>query len=85
MSDFLEFEDLPSTDTPINATNLNHNTGAFALLIGTKTDTWSSSSTYNVGDIICYKYKLYENKTGNNTSTAPNLDTTNWEETSILV
>ena len=79
----------------INATNLNHiETGIFdndALIkkvleiIGIDADTWVSTDTYNEGDIVIYQNRLYKNITGNYTTTNPAEDTTNWEETTILV
>jgi len=51
--------------------------------LGIDTNTWSSSSVYNEGDIVVSNFMLYKNKTGNNTTTAPSSDTTNWEITGI--
>ena len=77
-------------ETPISASNMNVaqeqlqnevetniNTN-----LGTETDTWSSSSSYNAGDIVIYDGGLYQNRTGENSS-APNTDTTNWLFVSI--
>lgn len=67
-----------------NKANTSDITNLLAVL-GIDTTTWSSSGTYAKGDIVVYSNKLYENKTGTNTATAPSSDTTNWDETSILV
>lgn len=79
----------------INATNLNKIetgiydndsliTGIFEM-IGIDTNTWVSTDTYSLGDIVVYQYRLYENITGNYTTTNPASDTTNWNEITILV
>lgn len=48
---------------------------------------WSEFYGYafdiTIGDRIIYNGSEYKNKTGSQTSTAPNLDTTNWENTSL--
>lgn len=70
---------------PKNNESLEILDGDILNILGIRTDTWSSSGTYAKGTVVCYKRTLYQNKTGNNTATTPNSDTTNWEETSILV
>lgn len=42
------------------------------------TDTWSSSTTYGLNDVVVYKNEVYKNITGTSTSTNPSSDTTNW-------
>lgn len=69
---------------PKNENTIEVYGGDLLAILGIKTDTWSSSDTYDTGDIVCYNRTLYENLTGNN-STSPDTDTTNWQETSILV
>lgn len=79
----------------INATNLNkieqgifNNDALLSVLlevIGIDADTWVSTDTYSLGDIVIYQNRLYENITGNYTTTNPASDTTNWQETTILV
>lgn len=54
------------------------------VALGLDTDTWSSSSSYAIGDIVIDDNKLYENITGNN-SARPSTDTTNWELVPIIV
>lgn len=51
--------------------------------MGVYTDDWNSSSTYAIGDIVIYDNRIFRNLTGTNTETTPDLDTTNWEETTI--
>jgi microcystin-dependent protein len=51
--------------------------------MGVYTDTWSSSATYNVDEITIYDNRIFKNLTGTNTATTPDLDTTNWEETTL--
>lgn len=53
--------------------------------LGLYTDTWTSSASFSIGDITIYDNRLFENLTGNNTSTTPDQDSTNWSEVSILV
>lgn len=53
-------------------------------LLGLDVDDWSISKTYEIGDTCCYDNKIYYNLTGNNTSTTPDLDTTNWEFEPII-
>ena len=79
----------------INATNLNkiedgiYNNDALITkvleIIGIDADTWVSTDTYNEGDIVIYQNRLYINISGNYTTTSPDEDTTNWQETTILV
>ena len=79
----------------INDNNLNHieegifNNDALLLVllevIGIDADTWVSTDTYSLGDIVIYQNRLYENITGNYTTTNPASDTTNWKKTTILV
>lgn len=51
--------------------------------MGVYTDDWNSSTTYAIGDIVIYDNRIFRNLTGTNTETTPDLDTTNWEETTI--
>lgn len=53
--------------------------------LGLTTQTWSSGTTYSEGDIVVYNNLLYQNITGSSTTTNPASDTTNWEQTTILV
>ena len=53
--------------------------------LGLTSDTWTSGGNYSKGDIVVYNNLLYQNKTGTNTTTNPSVDTTNWEQTTILV
>lgn len=41
-------------------------------------DTWSSSGSYGINEIVVYENEVYENITGTSTSTNPKSDTTNW-------
>jgi len=51
--------------------------------MGVYTDNWTSSATYNVGEIAIYDNRIFKNLTGTNTATTPDEDTTNWEETTL--
>ena len=78
----------------INATNLNHiETGIFdndsmltsiLTTLGINTTTWVSTDTYVEGQSVVYNNKLYKNISGNYTTYAPDEDTTNWMETTML-
>lgn len=78
----------------INATNLNKiENGIFnndAIItsimttLGINATTWVSTNTYVEGDSVVYNNKLYKNITGNYTTTNPESDTTNWQETTLL-
>lgn len=82
------------TAPAINATNLNHiEQGIFnndAMLstilttLGINTTTWVSSDSYVEGQSVVYNNKIYKNITGNYTTTPPDEDTTNWQETTML-
>lgn len=78
----------------INASNLNkieqgifdNDAGIINLLqeIGINTNTWVSTDTYSLNDVVVYNKKLYKNITGNYTTTNPSDDTTNWNEIQII-
>lgn len=78
----------------INASNLNkieqgifdNDAGIANLLqeIGINTNTWVSTDTYSLNDVVVYNKKLYKNITGNYTTTNPSEDTTNWNEIQII-
>lgn len=58
--------------------------------LGLYTDNWIVGDSlhedeYEIGDIVVYDNRLFENLTGNNTTTTPDQDTTNWQEIYILV
>lgn len=54
-------------------------------ILGLDNILWVSGKTYTKGSVVFYIDHLYKNKTGTNTTTAPNADTTNWEVTSLIV
>ena len=75
------------TAPAINATNLNNIENGIAALfgiLGIAANTWSSSSTYSIGESVLYNNKIYKNITGSYTTTNPASDTTNWQETTLL-
>ena len=53
--------------------------------LGLYTDNWISSGTYSIGDIVINDNRYFKNITGTNTTTEPKNDTTNWEETTIIL
>lgn len=55
------------------------------LIFGSNGNTWRSTGTYKIGDIVTYNNKVYKNMTGTYTSTNPESDTTNWVAWSIYV
>lgn len=70
--------DLNEIKEVVNQTILNK-------LFGVWINSWQSSETYSIGDIVIYDAVLYENTTGNNTATTPDQDSTNWVEISLFV
>lgn len=70
--------DLNEIKNVVNQTILNS-------LFGVYYDSWQSSETYSIGDIVIYDAILYENLTGNNTATTPDQDSTNWQVVNILL
>lgn len=70
--------DLNEIKNVVNQTILNS-------LFGVYYDSWQSSETYSIGDIVIYDAILYENLTGNNTATTPDQDSTNWQVINILL
>lgn len=70
--------DLNEIKNVVNQTILNS-------LFGVYFDSWSSSGTFNIGDIVIYDAILYENLTGTNTETTPDQDSTNWQVVNILL
>ena len=70
--------DMNNIKDVVNQTILNS-------LFGVFTDTWSSSGTYNAGDLVIYEAIIYENLTGTNTATTPDQDTTNWSSVPLFV
>lgn len=54
-------------------------------IIGFKNIEWNSAKTYSKNKVVYYQSKLYKNKTGTSSTTAPSEDITNWEETSLIV
>ena len=45
---------------------------------------WNATGAYTPNSYVFYHNKIYRNKTGLNTSTTPDKDTANWEESSIM-
>lgn len=70
--------DLNEIKSVVNQTILNK-------LFGVWINSWQSSETYSIGDIVIYDAVLYENITGTNTLTTPDQDSTNWVEISLFV
>ena len=77
------WQNLPSTATPINATNLNKMENGIADANGAiGADAYSSSATYAVGDICIYGNKLYRCTTA--ISTAEAWNSNHWTEINLL-
>lgn len=64
---------------------VNGNSQIASNNFGLDTDTWTSSTTYSIGDIAVYNENTYKNLTGTNTSTPPDQDSTNWEVMPLIV
>ena len=69
---------------PKNNESLEVLDGDLLNILGIRNDTWVSGQTYAKGEIVCYNRTLYEHLTTVSSGT-PDTDTTNWQETSILV
>ena len=79
----VNWENLPSTKTPINQTNLNKMNDAIdqnANNIGGK--DYDATSTYDVGDIVKYQGQLYICTTAITTAEAWNSN--HWQATDVL-
>lgn len=64
---------------------VNTNSRTSSNNFGLGTDTWTSSATYSIGDIVVYNDNTYKNLTGTNTTTTPDQDSTNWEVMPLIV
>jgi hypothetical protein len=73
-ADMNEIKSVVNTNSQISSNNF-----------GLGTDTWSSSATYSIGDIVVYNDNTYKNLTGTNTTTTPDQDNTNWEVMPLIV
>ena len=77
------WQDLPNTTTPINATNLNKMENGIADANGAiGASNYDSTATYAVNDICIYNNKLYKCKTA--ISTAEAWNSSHWEEIKLL-
>jgi hypothetical protein len=64
---------------------VNTNSRTSSNNFGLGTDTWTSSATYSIGDIVVYNDNTYKNLTGTNTTTTPDQDNTNWEVMPLIL
>lgn len=64
---------------------VNTNSQTSSNNFGLGTNTWTSSGTYAIGDIVVYNDNTYKNLTGTNTSTTPDQDSTNWKVIPLIV
>jgi len=77
------WQDLPNTSTPINATRLNKMETGIADANGMiGVTTYSSNSTYAVGDYCVYNNKLYRCITAITTGEA--FNSSKWTETTVM-
>lgn len=79
------WEDLPSTNTPINAINLNNIEDGIEdlnLTVGIGDDTYDNTATYSVGDKVVYENKIYECNTA--ISTAEDFDSSKWDLVPVI-
>lgn len=86
------WEDLPSTDTPLNATNLNNiedgiedidqEVEGVSQSLGVETNTYDNTATYSVGDKVIYENKIYECNT--DISTAEDFDSSKWDLVPVI-
>lgn len=75
------------TDSDMNEIKsvVNGNSRTSSNNFGLGTNTWTSSATYSIGDIVVYNDNTYKNLTGTNTTTTPDQDNTNWEVMPLIV
>ena len=83
-SDYASIESIPTKVSQLEndsdyALNININTILKSL--GLETNTYSSSSTYNVGDLVVYNHTIYECNTANTTGT---WDSSKWTLVPII-
>ena len=83
-SDYASTESIPTKVSQLEndsdyALNININTILKSL--GLETNTYSSSSTYNVGDLVVYNHTIYECNTANTTGT---WDSSKWTLVPII-
>lgn len=64
---------------------VNGNSRTSSNNFGLGTNTWTSSATYSIGDIVVYNDNTYKNLTGTNTTTTPDQDSTNWEVMPLIL
>lgn len=75
------FENLPSTNTPINANNLNAIQNNILDSLGLNTNTYDSEKTYNTNDITIYDNALYKCNADNTTG---EWDNSKWNFISLI-
>lgn len=76
------WQDLPNTTTPINATNLNKMENGIADANGAiGVDAYDSTATYNVKDMCIYNNSLYICTT--QISTAESFNASHWQQLSL--
>lgn len=75
------FENLPSTNTPINADNLNGIQDNILDSLGLNTNTYDSEKTYNTNDITVYDNALYKCNADNTTG---EWDNSKWNFISLI-
>lgn len=52
------------------------------IALGVEIDTYDSTATYSIGDMVVYQHKIYECKENNTTG---NFDSTKWELVPVIV
>lgn len=75
------FENLPSTNTPISAENLNKAQTDILIALGLNQNNYDSTETYAKGDVIIYNNTLYECNKNNVTG---NFDESKWDLLPII-
>lgn len=79
----INWENLPSTNTPINATNLNiMDAGIKENDVAIGKEAYDDTQTYSVGDYCIYNNVLYCCKVA--VTTAESFNSSKWQETTVL-
>ena len=63
--------------------DVNNNYNSFINKLYSGINEWDAAGKYKINDFVLYNNTFYKNLTGANSTTTPDLDTTNWQEISI--
>lgn len=81
-----ELSEIPEINkvTDVNMNNIKTSVNNLYSVLGIYTDTYNSSTTYSINDLVIDNNTLYKSLTNNNTGNTPSSDGgTNWIDVSI--